>query len=135
MKSLTLRQALARIADLEAQVAALTPSPKVKPNKSAPEWMHPALEDREASLTDSREWRNVSWNNTLTGGKGSPPGPWERDYLTKCELLGIKPRIHAAGGAKYRGGTRGEREAGAKQALEALGYIGEVAHSPITLSL
>ncbi len=115
---MTLTEAMKRIAELEAKLATLTAPPPSK--TGANDWRAPNTLSKDDALTDTREWRNSSWRNVLTekdGGRGTPPGPWERELLTLCHARSVSvPRI----GYCPCKGVRGMREVACKKALEVL---------------
>lgn len=98
---MNLKQALARIAELESEILTLK-----KKGKPISEWKEPNGLSLEESLTDSREWRNVSWSG------GTPPGPWE------MKLRETHPNVKIPY-SPYKGGTRGGRERAAKAVLDS----------------
>lgn len=108
----------AKVATLEKELGEARAELAIKKGKAKSPWKEPNGLDLDTSLTDSREWRNVSWSG------GTPPGPWEEKLREADRLAGKSTKIPYS---PYKGGTRGEREVSAKDAYVRVYESGEVA--------
>lgn len=107
---MNLKQALARIAELEKQLEKAVPKA-------------PAELTYETSLTDNRKYYNSAW-----GKQSTPPGPWEIKLIALTgkktnNLTGMKPPHEPQT-------TRGQREREAKEMIESLTNQAEIPNAP-----